>query len=93
MTRDQCEAGLLERYSVSRTVPREAMQVVSAKGMIDSRQRRGTTVRPRADWNQLDQTLLRSQHAVRSYHETNWILAYSVLPIDDACLRDRFNTH
>jgi DNA-binding FadR family transcriptional regulator len=52
------EGELLERYSVSRTVLREAMQVLSAKGMIDSRQRRGTTVRPRADWNQLDQTLL-----------------------------------
>ncbi|WP_250518371.1 FadR/GntR family transcriptional regulator [Caballeronia sp. ATUFL_M1_KS5A] len=52
------EAELLERYSVSRTVLREAMQVLSAKGMIDSRQRRGTTVRPRADWSQLDQTLL-----------------------------------
>lgn len=52
------EAELLERYNVSRTVLREALQVLSAKGLVDSRQRRGTTVRPRADWNQLDHALL-----------------------------------
>jgi GntR family transcriptional regulator, galactonate operon transcriptional repressor len=52
------EGELLERYSVSRTVLREALQVLSAKGMVDSKQRRGTTVRPRAEWNQLDGTLL-----------------------------------
>jgi GntR family transcriptional regulator, galactonate operon transcriptional repressor len=52
------EGELLERYSVSRTVLREALQVLSAKGLVDSKQRRGTTVRPRAEWNQLDGALL-----------------------------------
>ncbi|KMY85245.1 Transcriptional regulator, GntR family [Candidatus Paraburkholderia calva] len=52
------EGELLERYSVSRTVLREALQVLSAKGLVDSKQRRGTTVRQRANWNQLDQSLL-----------------------------------
>jgi GntR family transcriptional regulator, galactonate operon transcriptional repressor len=52
------EGELLERYNVSRTVLREALQVLSAKGLVDSKQRRGTTVRPRAEWNQLDQALL-----------------------------------
>lgn len=52
------ESELLARYNVSRTVLREALQVLSAKGLVDPRQRRGTTVRPRVEWNQLDRTLL-----------------------------------
>lgn len=46
---------------VSKTVVREAMRVLAAKGLIDSRQKRGTVVRPRADWSLLDGDLLRWQ--------------------------------
>lgn len=46
---------------VSKTVVREALRVLAAKGLIDSRQKRGTFVRPRADWNLLDGDLLRWQ--------------------------------
>ena len=52
------ELVLLERYGVSRTVLREALQVLISKGMLDSRQRKGTTVRPRISWHQLDPQLL-----------------------------------
>lgn len=52
------ESDLLARYNVSRTVLREAMHVLSAKGLVDPRQRRGTTVRPRSEWSQLDRSLL-----------------------------------
>lgn len=52
------EETLLARYKVSRTVLREALHVLSAKGLVASRQRRGTAVRPRSDWSQLDPTLL-----------------------------------
>ncbi|QKW08842.1 FadR family transcriptional regulator [Streptomyces sp. NA04227] len=54
----------LEReLEVSKTVLREALRVLASKGLIDSRQKRGTFVRPRADWNLLDSDLLRWQRA------------------------------
>jgi GntR family galactonate operon transcriptional repressor len=53
------EGALLSRYGVSRTVLREALQVLTAKGLLEARQRRGTTVQPRAAWSQLDPALLR----------------------------------
>ncbi|TCL03151.1 FadR/GntR family transcriptional regulator [Sodalis ligni] len=52
------ETLLLEYYGVSRTVLREALQVLTAKGLLDSRQRKGTFVRPREFWSQLDPLLL-----------------------------------
>lgn len=39
---------------VSRTVVREALKVLAGKGLVDSRQKRGTVVRPRSEWNLLD---------------------------------------
>jgi DNA-binding FadR family transcriptional regulator len=52
------EEKLLSRYDVSRTVLREALNVLSAKGLLDARPRRGTIVRPRSDWSQLDPAVL-----------------------------------
>ena len=52
------EETLLSRYDVSRTVLREALNVLSAKGLLDAKPRRGTIVRPRADWSQLDPAVL-----------------------------------
>ncbi|WP_234441884.1 FadR/GntR family transcriptional regulator, partial [Streptomyces sp. WM6386] len=46
---------------VSKTVIREAMRVLASKGLLESKQKRGTTIRPRADWNLLDSDLLRWQ--------------------------------
>ncbi|MET9730109.1 FadR/GntR family transcriptional regulator [Streptomyces sp. NPDC006458] len=52
---------LEQELGVSKTVLREAFRVLASKGLIDSRQKRGTFVRPRADWNLLDGDLLRWQ--------------------------------
>ncbi len=49
---------LAERMNVSRTALREAMKVLSAKGLIESRQKTGTRVREEAHWNQLDADVL-----------------------------------
>jgi GntR family galactonate operon transcriptional repressor len=45
----------LERdFRISRTVVREAVKVLEAKGLLEARPKRGTFVRPRSDWNLLD---------------------------------------
>jgi DNA-binding FadR family transcriptional regulator len=43
---------------VSRTVLREALKVLAGKGLVESRPKTGTRVRPRADWNFLDPDVL-----------------------------------
>lgn len=44
---------------VSLTAVREALKVLTAKGLVDARQKRGTFVRPRSDWNLLDADMIR----------------------------------
>ncbi|MFJ6149800.1 FadR/GntR family transcriptional regulator [Micromonospora profundi] len=62
-------AALQEEFDVSLTALREALKVLSAKGIVDARQKRGTFVRPRADWNLLDGDVIRWQFA-EGPHET-----------------------
>lgn len=50
---------LLDRFKVSRTVIREALKTLAAKGMLQARARVGTRVRPRAEWNLFDPDVLR----------------------------------
>jgi DNA-binding FadR family transcriptional regulator len=52
------EAELSLELGVSRTSIREAIRVLSAKGLVESRQRVGTRVRPDDDWNRLDPEVL-----------------------------------
>ncbi|HEX3788028.1 MAG TPA: FadR/GntR family transcriptional regulator [Pseudonocardiaceae bacterium] len=52
---------LREELDLSLTALREALKVLTAKGMIDARQKRGTFVRPRSEWNMLDSDVMRWQ--------------------------------
>jgi DNA-binding FadR family transcriptional regulator len=54
---------LREELDVSLTALREALKVLTAKGLIDARQKRGTFVRPRESWNMLDLDVMRWQAA------------------------------
>ncbi|MEW2521331.1 FadR/GntR family transcriptional regulator [Actinacidiphila alni] len=57
---------LQSELDVSLTALRESLKVLAAKGMVDARQKRGTFVRARADWNLLDADVLRWQFAAGS---------------------------
>jgi DNA-binding FadR family transcriptional regulator len=52
---------LQRELDVSLTALRESLKVLAAKGMVDARQKRGTFVRDRSDWNLLDADVLRWQ--------------------------------
>jgi len=47
-----------EALEVSRSAYREAVQVLTAKGLVESRPKAGTRVLPRSRWNILDPTVL-----------------------------------
>jgi len=49
---------LLEQFRVSRTVLREALKTLAAKGLIEARARIGTRVLPRNRWNLFDADVL-----------------------------------
>lgn len=53
------EARICEMMDVSRTVVREAIRTLVSKGMLESRPKSGTRVRPRVHWNHLDAEVLR----------------------------------
>jgi DNA-binding FadR family transcriptional regulator len=53
------EAELCLRYQVSRPVLREAVKMLTAKGLLLARKRAGTVVQPEASWNLLDPDVLR----------------------------------
>lgn len=52
------EPVLEARFQVSRSVVREAVRMLVAKGLVSVRQRHGTHVRPRHAWNWLDRDLI-----------------------------------
>lgn len=53
------EADLAKEHDTSRTVMREAIKMLTAKGLVGSRPRRGTYVEPECSWNILDPDVLR----------------------------------
>lgn len=67
------EPAMGEELAVSRTVVREALKTLTAKGLVVTGPRLGTRVRPRAAWNHFDPEVV------------NWRLEAGV---DDAFVRD-----
>jgi DNA-binding FadR family transcriptional regulator len=53
------ESELCKRYGVSRSILREAVKMLTAKGLLGSRPRRGTWVQEEDLWNLLDPDVLR----------------------------------
>ena len=53
------EPKIQQEFGVSRTAVREAVRLLAAKGLIASRPKVGTRVRPMAEWNMLDSDVLR----------------------------------
>jgi DNA-binding FadR family transcriptional regulator len=53
------EAELAKKYDVSRSVVREAVKMLSAKGLLTARPRKGTTIQSTDRWNLFDIDVLR----------------------------------
>ncbi len=53
------ESELCKHYGASRSVLREAVKMLTAKGLLAARPRQGTWVEPEARWNLLDPDVLR----------------------------------
>ena len=56
------EVELCAQFDVSRSVVREALKVLAAKGLVESRTKTGTRVRPRREWNLIDPDVLTWQY-------------------------------
>ncbi|MDQ0251915.1 DNA-binding FadR family transcriptional regulator [Sphingomonas kyeonggiensis] len=54
----EAEVAFSEALNVSRSAYREAVQVLAAKGLVESRTKAGTRVLPRSRWNLLDPDVL-----------------------------------
>ena len=52
------EESMGDQLGVSRTVVREAIKVLAAKGLVETRTRRGTLIQPDRFWNRLDPDVL-----------------------------------
>jgi DNA-binding FadR family transcriptional regulator len=53
------EAELCKEFGVSRSILREAVKMLTAKGLLNARPRHGTWVQPEENWNLLDPDVLR----------------------------------
>lgn len=53
------EAEIAKAHGVSRSVTREAVKMLTAKGLVSARPRQGTVVQPASSWNLFDADVLR----------------------------------
>ncbi|WP_250995847.1 FadR/GntR family transcriptional regulator [Agrobacterium vitis] len=52
------DAALMDEFSVSRTVLREALKTLEAKGLVEARPKVGTKVAKKSRWNLYDRQVL-----------------------------------
>ncbi|WP_257214961.1 FadR/GntR family transcriptional regulator [Sphingomonas sp. R-74633] len=73
------EAELVEQYGTSLSVTREAVKMLTAKGLLASRPRQGTYVQPISAWSLLDTDVLRwllqRRHAAEVLRQFNQLRA------------------
>jgi DNA-binding FadR family transcriptional regulator len=89
------EIRLCEMLGVSRTAMREAIRGLIAKGLIDSRPKLGTRVRPPEYWNHLDVDVLRWQLEVsdtESYVRKMFQLRHATEPAATAIAAENGNS-
>lgn len=61
--------GSKDTLGISRSVLREAIKVLAGKGLVESRPKTGTRVRPRSEWNFLDPDVLSWRYSGAVNHE------------------------
>ena len=76
------EDTLSEQYGVSRTVIREAVKGLAARGLVESRPKVGTIIRPRSDWQMLDPSVLEWVASSKPDNEFMYALAEVRLVIE-----------
>jgi DNA-binding FadR family transcriptional regulator len=101
------EAAWGKAFGASRTVVREALKTLMAKGLIESRPKIGSRVLPRTMWNILDRDVLEWHHAavdrhafIKSTQEVRRLIEPGVAllaaqkrtPVQLARLQDAFST-
>lgn len=59
------DAVMMEQYGVSRTVLREALKTLEAKGMVEARPKVGTRISPPSRWNYFDPQVLSWHYEAR----------------------------
>ena len=75
------EAELSKQLGVSRSVTREAVKMLTAKGLLRARPRQGTQVQPASSWNLFDTDVLRwllerkfSVELLSQFNELRWAI-------------------
>ena len=86
------ETALGQEFGVSRTALREAIKVLAAKGMVESRTKIGTRVRERGHWNMLDPDVLSwslASHDADDYANSITEMRYILEPAGAALAAER----
>src|SRR5688500_19732260 len=81
------EAELGKKFGASRTVMREAVKILSTKGLIGQRPRVGTYVHPEEKWDLLDAEVLTWRSEETRLNSSHLVISYAVF-----CLKKKKQT-